>query len=470
MHVTTKQKRDFTSGKVLKNLILFAIPMALASILQILFNAADVAIVGQFGGSQYQAAVGATTSTIHVIVQLFVGLSVGANVVMANAYGAKDEQKQQRVVHTSMATAVVSGLITMVLGLLVSRLILTAIDTPDDILDYSVIYMQIYFLGAPAMMIYNFGASVLRSIGETKKPLLYLFVAGIINLVVNIVTVLFFHWHVIGVALGTTISQCVSAVWVVVDLRKMQGGAHYSIRKTRFYKKELKKILGMGIPMGLNGSLFSISNILIQSSINVYGGMAIAGNTVASNIEAFGDAFPIAVENATVTFIGQNVGAKKPERIPRILGACLFACTMIQAFFFLLFFLCGKYLAMAFNSDPNVVEWAVKRLMVVGITYILTTPMRGYGAALKGMGYSFFPMLVTLFFTCIVRVLYITLIYSNFAVQTIEQIYIIYPITWVLTGVFLLLTFYIVWAREKRKFPKEKSQKEQEQENAQENA
>lgn len=450
MHVNTRQKRDFTNGPILKNLILFAIPLALASILQILFNSADVAIVGQFGGSHYQAAVGATTSTVHLIINLFVGLATGANVAMSMAYGAKDEKRQHRVVHTSMATAIASGLIILLLGFTLSRPILAAIDTPSDILNYSVLYMQIYFLGAPAMMIYNFGASILRSVGETKKPLLYLLTAGVINLAINIITVAFLHWHVIGVALGTTVSQCVSAVWVVLDLRKMQGEAHYSIRKTRFYKKELKKILGMGIPLGLNGALFSVSNLLIQSSINAFGDMAIAGNTVAVNIESFGDAFPVAVENAAVTFVGQNVGAKKPERIPRILGATLVALLTIQLCFAGVFFLFGEYFSLAFNSDLRVVEWSMKRLMVVGITYVLTTPMRGFGAMLKGMGHSFFPMIITLVFTCVARVLYILFIYSGFAEKTIQLVYIIYPITWLLTGVFLTLLFLAVWLNTKK--------------------
>jgi putative MATE family efflux protein len=383
------------------------------------------------------------------------GISVGANVVMSMAYGAKDEARQQRVVHTAMATAVLSGIIVLVLGLTLSRTILVAIDTPTEILNYSVIYMQIYFLGAPAMMIYNFGAAILRSIGETKKPLLYLFVAGIVNLVINIITVLFLHWHVIGVALGTTVSQCVSAVWVVIDLRKTQGGAHYSIKNTRFHKKELKKILGIGIPMGLGSSMFTISNLLIQSSINAFGEMAIAGNTVAVNIEAFGDSFPVAIENAAVTFVGQNVGAKKTERIPRILGACLFACTVIPLFFAGVFFLLGKYLCMAFNPDPVVIDWALKRIFIVGAFYAFAAPMRGFGAALKGMGHSVSPMLVSLFFTCIARVLYVLFIYANFAEKIIEYIYIIYPITWVLTGIFLIFVFLFVWSREKKNFKKD---------------
>jgi Na+-driven multidrug efflux pump len=261
---------------------------------------------------------------------------------------------------------------------------------------------------------------------------------------------MFFHWHVVGVALGTVLSQAVSALLVVRDLCKNKYGVHYQIKKTRFYKKELNKILTIGIPMGLNGAFFSISNLLIQSSINAYGGMAIAGNTVAVNIEAFGDSFPVAIENAAVTFVGQNVGAGKIDRVPRILGACLFASLIVQLFFSAIYFLVGKYLCMLFNSDPIVIEWALKRLFVVGATYVFTTLMRGYGSALKGMGYSLSPMLATLFFTCVVRVFYVLCIYANFSAKIIQYIYIIYPITWILTGFCLMAIFHFVWARERK--------------------
>ena len=219
-HVARKTSRDFTSGKVLKNLILFSIPMAIATLLQVLFNAADVAIVGQFAGSTYQAAVGGTSSTVHLLVNLFIGISVGANVAMANAFGAKDEERQHRVVHSAMALSFVSGILVLVLGIVASRWVLQAIDVPSDVVDLSVLYLRIYFLGAPAMMIYNFGASIMRAVGETKKPLYYLFVAGILNVVINIVTVVFFDMHVVGVALGTVVSQYVSAAWVLIDLMR----------------------------------------------------------------------------------------------------------------------------------------------------------------------------------------------------------------------------------------------------------
>ena len=437
-------KPDFTSGKILKNLISFAIPMAIATLLQIFFNAADIAIVGQFAGSQYQAAVGATSSTVHLIVNLFIGISIGANVAMSHAFGAKDEEKQRRVVHTAMATAFASGFITLFIGIVLSHPILSAIKTPDSILKYSVLYMQIYFLGAPALMIYNFGASLLRAIGETKKPLYYLLVSGLLNLIINVVTVVFFHWHVVGVALGTTISQYVSAIWIVLDLSRAKDSTKYTIKHTRFYKAELKKILYIGVPMGVSSCLFSFSNLSIQSSVNAYGDVAIAGNTVSSNVETMIDAFTGSVEKAVVTIVGQNMGAKKPQRLHRIIGAGAVACLCCEVVYITLTLTAGNYVCMLFNRDSIVVEWALKRLMIMSLSHFCAVLMLTYGAALRGMGYSMFPMLINLVFTCLVRIAYIFLIYANFETQTIQQVYIIYPITWIMSGIMQTLAFYLI--------------------------
>ena len=449
-----KKVRDFTSGKVLKNLIWFAIPMAITTFLQMLFNAADVAIVGQFAGSQYQAAVGATSSTVHLIVNLFVGISVGANVAMANAFGAKDESRQQRVVHTAMATGAISGVLVLVLGIFACRPLLQSIRTPDEIIDYSTLYLQIYFLGAPALMVYNFGAAVMRGVGETKKPLRYLLVAGLLNLLINVITVIFFHWHVVGVALGTVVSQCVSAVWTVIDLRKMQGGANYRLHKTRFYGKELKKILYIGVPMGISSCLFSVSNLAVQSAINGYGEMAIAGRAVASNIDSLCDSFVTAIEKSVVTIVGQNVGAQKPRRIPRIIGAGMLACAAVTAVYGLVMAVFGQYVCLLLNTDSVVIGWAMKRVVVVSTTWSLTALMYGFGGALRGMGYSMIPMIINLFFTCIARVLYLWFIYPVLPVQIIELVYVVYPITWLLSGLAQMLMYFIV-AKKEGHFQKE---------------
>ena len=444
METAKRVKRDFTSGKILKNLILFSIPMALATLLQVLFNAADIAIVGQFGGSIYQASVGATSSTVHLIVNLFIGISVGANVAMANAYGAKDEKRQEKVVHSAMAISIASGLFVLVAGVFLAKPILTAIDTPSDIIGYSTIYMQIYFLGAPAMMIYNFGSALMRAVGETKKPLYYLLVAGLLNVAINAVTVIFFHWHVIGVALGTTISQYVSAVWIVLDLRREKYGIFYKIRKTKFHKTQTVKILTLGIPMGLTSCFFSLSNILVQSSVNAYGQTAIAGNTVASNVDTICDAFASSIEKSVVTIVGQNMGAQKPERVHRVLGAGLFSCFVVQGFYALLCLFFGKYICMLYNSDPAVIEWALKRMSINSVFQWLMCVMYAYSASLRGMGYSFVPMIINLLCTCVLRVVYLSFIYPYIPNRTIYLVYIVYPVTWILSSAMQMLVFYII--------------------------
>ena len=444
MKTASAKKIDFLNGKIFKKLVLFTIPMAIATFLQMLFNAADIAIVGQFAGSQYQAAVGSTSSAIHLIVNLFIGVSIGANVAMANAFGAKDEDKQKRIVHTSMATSLIGGILVMIVGLLLCRPILTAMKTPSEIIDYAVLYMQIYFLGAPAMLVYNFGASLMRGVGEAKKPLRYLFVSGILNVLINAVTVIFFDLHVIGVALGTTVSQYFAAAWIVFDLRKEKDGLRYSVRKTRFHKKEFIKILKIGVPMGFSSCLFSFSNLFVQSAVNGFGDVAIAGNTVAANIDTMVDAFTSSIEKSVVTVVGQNYGANKRERIHKVIGAGLFATLCVEIVVLFLLGLFGKYVCMIYNSDAAVIEWALKRVHLIGISYGLVMLMTCYGGALRGMGYSFLPMLVNLIFTCLVRILYLSFIFPTFETQTIQMVYILYPITWLLSGGMQTLLYYII--------------------------
>lgn len=456
MSTAVKEKQDFTSGKVLKKLIYFAIPMAIATLLQVLFNSADIAIVGQFAGYRYQAAVGATSSVAHLTVNLFMGISIGANVAMANAVGAKDTERQSRVVHTAIAISVVSGMLILLVGMFVGRPILKAIGTPAEIIDYSVIYLQIYFFGAPAMMIYNFGAALMRGVGETKKPLFYLLVTGILNVVINIVTVVFLDWHVIGVALGTTVSLYVAAVWILLDLRKAQGGLKYSVHKTHFHIPELKQILLIGIPTGLSSCFFSLSNLLVQSAINAFGDLAIAGSTVANNMDTICDAFAAALEKSILTFVGQNIGAKKPERINRIMGAGLFAIVCCQVIYGTGMLCFGKYVCMLYNRDASVIEWAMKRVYITCCLQVITCLMYTYGGALRGMGYSIFPMCINLFFTCVLRVVYVLFIYPYLPADNIQLVFMIYPITWFLSGVMQMLMYWVCVRQVKVRFKQEK--------------
>ncbi len=463
MEKVKEKKNDYLNGKVFGKLVRFAIPLAIATFLQMLFNAADLVVVGQMswdkelGATVYQGAVGATTSLMHLIVNLFIGISIGANVAMANAFGAKDEARQKRVVHTSLATSLASGLLVLVVGVIFARPLLQLIKTPDNLIDYSTRYLQIYFIGAPAVMVYNFGASLMRGVGETKKPLLYLLVAGVLNVIINVVCVVCFDLNVVGVALGTTVSQYVAAIWIVADLRRSKDeGLRLEFKKIRFHGKELKNILLIGIPMGISSCCFSLSNLLIQSTINSYGFLTVTGNTVGGNIEGFVDAFANSCEKAVVTFIGQNMGAKKPERFRRIIGAGFVACFACEAVYSILMLCFGRYVCMIYNADPAVLDEAMKRVMCVSIPTFVVSLMYTFGAALRGMGYSILPMIVNLTLTCVFRVVYIMILCPPGTpvgqMPPIEYIYIIYPITWLASGLCQMGLYFLFEKKVKQRF------------------
>ena len=450
---STENRKDFTEGGLLKKMFLFAIPMILSTFLQLLFNAADIAIVGQDAenGTTYQAAVGATSSMIHLIVNLFMGISVGANVAMATAFGAKDEDRQRRIVHTSIALSSVGGVAIMILGASIAKPVMTLMQTPENVLPYAVLYMQIFFLGAPANIVYNFGASLFRAVGETKKPLFYLFVAGVINVMINVITVVFLDMHVIGVALGTVISQYVSAVWVVRDLMKEKGATKLVLKSVRFYKRELLKILFLGVPTGITNCLFSVSNVLIQSTINSYGDIVMSGSTIAVNVDGFLDAFSSSFSGATLTVIGQNIGAKKPERIRKAIGSGALLLTVSYLIADCVLLLLGEYIYLLFNSSPLVVEKALERMRITSLTYLLVVPMSIYGAALRSMGYSIIPMIINLICTCLFRVLWISFAYP--LAPSYAMVLYSYPITWMLSGASHVVLYYIL----ERKFLKKQS-------------
>jgi Na+-driven multidrug efflux pump len=308
-------------------------------------------------------------------------------------------------------------------------------------------------------MVYNFSASIMRAVGETKKPLRYLIVAGILNVVINVVTVVFFKWHVVGVALGTTVSQYVSALWITVDLSRSKDGSRLSLKKVRLHEKEFVKILRIGVPMGLTSCAFSLSNLFVQSAINTFGPLTIAGNTVATNIETVCDSFTAAAKSGVVTSIGQNMGAKKPERIKRIIGAGSLMCVTCQAVYATIMFAFGRQVCGLLNGDPQVVDWALKRAYMVGCLNVIALPLIIHGGALQGMGYSMFPMMVNLFFTCVVRIIYMLLVYPFLAVKTVTAVYILYPISWF--GASLLMLFFCM-----RCVKKELEKKKREEANA----
>ncbi|WP_412694300.1 MATE family efflux transporter [Clostridium sp. AF29-8BH] len=313
---------DMCNGPILRKVLTYSIPLMLSGVLQLLFNAADVIVVGRFAGSQSLAAVGSTSSLINLLINVFIGLSIGANVLVARYYGAKNDRDMSETIHTAITVSLMSGLFLVFLGLFTSRFWLELMGTPDDVIDKSTIYMRIYFAGMPATMVYNFGSAILRAIGDTKRPLYFLTVAGVINAALNVFFVTQLQMDVAGVALATVISQCISAFLVIRCLMRSDGAMKLSLSKLGVNRRKLLLIIKVGLPAGIQGAIFAISNVLIQSSVNSFGSIAMAGNTASQNIEGFVYTSMNALYQTNLSFTSQNIGAEKYTRIKKILATC----------------------------------------------------------------------------------------------------------------------------------------------------
>ena len=433
---------DMCNGPILGKILVFAIPLMISGILQLLFNAADIIVVGRFTGSQALAAVGSTSALINLIINLFIGVSVGANVVVARNYGAKDYDGIHGAVHTSVLTAIWGGIILIFVGILLARPMLEMMGTPEDVIDLSVLYMRIYFVGMPAFMMYNFGAAILRAIGDTKRPLYFLTLSGVVNVVLNLFFVIVFHMGVAGVALATIISQAISAFLIILCLMKMDGPCHLDFKHLKFHPEQLKWMLRIGLPAGLQGAIFSISNVLIQSSVNSFGSQVMAGNTAAGNIEGFVYNSMNAVYQTSLSFTSQNMGAKKFDRINKILFQCLLVVTAIGLVMGGGAYLLGEPLLGIYTSSPEVVSYGLIRLKYVCATYFLCGLMDVMVGTIRGMGYSIMPMLVSLTGACAFRVIWIFTIFQMD--RTLDCLYISYPISWVLTAGVHLICYFAV--------------------------
>ena len=423
---------DMCSGPLLGKILLFAFPLMLSGILQLLFNAADIIVVGQFTGSQAMAAVGATSSLINLIVNLFIGLSIGTNVLVARYYGAGDRRDVSESVHTSILVAGVCGVGMVFLGILLAEPLLILTGAPEDVIDQSVLYMRIYFVGMPAFMLYNFGAAVLRAIGDTRRPLYFLLIAGAINVIFNLIFVIVFHMGVAGVAIATVMSQCVSAALILYSLCHTPGACHLRFRLLRFYPDKFLAMLRIGLPAGLQGVIFNISNVLIQSTVNSFGSLTVAGNTAASNIEGFVYTSMNSVYQTSLSFTSQNMGARQYKRVGQILRRCLLVVTVIGVVMGDGAFLIGRQLLGIYTSDPEVVSLGMERLSVICSTYFLCGVMDTFVGSLRGMGYSIMPMLVSLTGACLMRIIWIFTIFQM--EPTLFMLYISYPISWALTA------------------------------------
>ncbi len=433
---------DMIHGPLLPNILRYAFPLMLSGILQLMFNAADVIVVGRFAGSQALAAVGSTGSLINLLINLFVGVSIGTNVLVARYYGARDWDGIQETINTSIITAAVGGVALVFIGFFVSRPLLGLMGTPADVIDHSVLYMRIYFAGMPFFMLYNFGAAILRSVGDTKRPLYFLMIAGVINVILNLILVIVFHMGVAGVAIATVASQVVSCVLVMRCLIHNEGAIHVNLGNLTFNKKRMTEMLRIGLPAGFQGMVFSISNVLIQSSVNSFGSIVMAGNTAAANIEGFVYTAMNAFYQTNLSFTSQNYGAKNKERIGKVLLCCLGLVTVVGAVVGNGAYLLGNFLLGFYTADPQVIVYGMNRLAIISTMYFICGLMDVMVGSIRGLGYAVMPMIVSLMGACAFRVVWIFTVFRMFHTQF--SLYISYPISWTITFAAHLICFLAV--------------------------
>lgn len=442
-------KMDMCNGPMAGKIIRFAVPLILSGLLQCLFNASDIVVVGRFASKEALAAVGSTGSLINLIVNLFVGLSVGVNVVAAQYYGARREKRINRVVHTSITLALICGAFLLVIGVFAAKPMLQLMSSPEDVINLAAIYVRIYFIGVPAMMVYNFGAAVLRASGDTKRPMFYLLIAGVVNVILNLIFVIVLKMSVAGVAIPTAISQYVAATLIIIDLIKEKGALHFDYHRLGVDKVIVKSIVRIGLPAGFQGTVFSLSNVVIQSAINSFGSTVVAGSAAAANIEGFVYVAMNAFCQTAVTFVGQNFGAKKYHRVNRALVLCQTMVIATGVIFGGLAMLFSKQLLGIYNPDANVIAAGAKRMMFVCAPYFLCGIMDVMVGGLRGIGYSIMPMIVSLVGACGLRVLYIATIFRNY--HTENMLYVVYPISWIVTAGVHIVCY--TWAYKKKLKP-----------------
>ncbi len=436
---------DMCEGPLLKKIISYTVPIILTGLLQLLFNAADLVVVGNFSGSISVAAVGATGSIINLIVNLFIGLSVGAGVCVAHAIGANDLEAQHDTVHTAIPAAIISGVFLTIIGVTCARFFLELMGTPEDVIDLSATYMRIYFMGMTASMIYNFGAAILRAAGDTKGPLYFLTTAGVLNVILNLIFVIVFKMAVAGVAFATIISQALSAFLVVVALIKREDGCKLILSDMRIHKKPLIKMIKIGVPAGIQGSLFSISNVLIQSSINSFGSVVMSGNAAAANLEGFVYVTMNAFHQTALNFVGQNMGARKYDRLGKILFQCLASVATVGLVAGGLVYLFGEpLLGIYINDSLDAIGYGLNRLLFICLPYFLCGLMDVTTGAIRGMGASLVPMIITVAGVCVMRIVWIYTVFAIPEYHTLDVLYASYPISWVLTFVAEVIAFFAI--------------------------
>lgn len=437
-----KYEIDMCNGTLMDKLISFSLPLMLSGILQLLFNAVDIIVVGRFTGSQALAAVGSTTALINIFTNLFIGISLGANVLAARFYASGKEKEMSETVHTSITLALISGLVMALVGVLLARFALNLMGTPNDVIDQSVLYMRIYFLGMPFFMLYNYGAAILRAVGDTKRPLFFLVISGMTNAVLNLVLVIVFHMGVAGVAIGTIVSQLISSILVLRCLYTSNTSYRLYFSKLGIKTQYLKQIFQVGIPAGIQSTVINLSNALLQSSVNSFGSVAMAGYTAANNIFGFLYMSVNAVTQSCMSFTSQNYGVKKLKRMDRVLLDCMILSVGVTltlgcgAYFF------GPELLKIYTSDADVIRCGVEVLAFTTVPYFCCGIMDLLPGALRGMGYSGVPMILSIIGTVGTRIVWIFGLFP--AHRSLSFLFISYPVSWILTILMQAVCFCFV--------------------------
>lgn len=441
---------DMCSGSVLKKMLLFSLPLMASGILQLLFNAADVVVLGQFAGDYSMGAVGSTSSLINLFTNLFVGLAVGVNVLVARAHGANSRSEMRDIVHTSIPVSAICGVVIGIIGVILAPEMLILMNATETQLPLATVYLRIYFIGMPAVLIYNFGAAILRAVGDTKRPLYFLLTAGVINVILNMLFVIVFKMDTAGVALATIISQYISAFLTMLCLVKEHSSIHLDFRRLALKKNIIIQIIKTGLPAGFQGVIFSLSNVVIQSSVNSFGDITISGNTAAQSIEGFIYTAMNTFYQAAISFTGQHVGAKKYHRIPRILF-CAQMCVIVTGVSLgWLAFIFGRPLLGIYSDTSEVIDAGMRRMAVISTTYALCGCMDVMVGMLRGLGRSIMPMLVSLAGACGLRLLWIATIFQLPDFHNITMLYISYPISWGITFIIHVICYAFVWHKIKK--------------------
>lgn len=440
---------DLSDGPILSKMLKFALPLMFSGILQLLFNAADIIVIGKFAGDTSLAAVGATTALINLIINLFIGTSIGTNVLCANYIGAGRTKDVSETVHTSIAISIILGLFLGVFGFFVSPLLLGFMQTPEEVLVLSSVYLKIYFLGLPALMIYNFGAAVLRSVGDTAHPLIFLLISGAVNVGLNLLFVISFSMDVAGVALATIISEYISAALIIMLLIRSDSYIRLDLKHLRINGGKLKRIMKIGIPAGISGTVFSISNVIIQADINYFGANVIAGNSAATSLDSFVFASMDAFYQADISFTGQSLGAGRIRRIMKIFVVNVIIEIILAAVLGTLLVQFSAPLLSIYTNSQAVIEAGAQRIAIMSIGYAACGVMDTLSGSLRGMGSSVFPTIASILFICVFRIIYLGIALPAQNFSNVDTIYWSYPISWLIADI-AMLTAFLIFYKKKR--------------------